>query len=1347
MKFFNLCKPTIVRHLLLLVLNIVSISATAQYAYENTTPKFQQLGLRDGLSNLNITSIVQDDLGNMWFATARGVNRFDGNLFKHYLFSDNDSSQLSIMGPTTHKNDKGQLFFESALGVNIFDTQEDKMYHLESKHGLFYSFVDFDHQTYAVSSRSGISIYRPSQKNFEKLPHIKNDLLLSQLIADSLSGIWGKSLDKTSLSNYNPRTNTFKQFFIPSVDGVFPNGPIVIIDSLLIINGQYSSVFNLRTEKFSPLPDIWSKLQQLGDSELFFAEQINEALYFGTRRRGLFIFDPKNNTLDNLNKSNSAINSNFIRSIYKDRDENIWLGSFDHGINLVSMNLGSVNYDNSLNKLTDNKFVNSITSDALDNYYISTRNYGFFVYNARNKTSQVFNTENSYLSSNYVVTIFIDSKNKLWVSDAKVLHISSLNSRQSKDIILSDLGEGVCHLCEHDSKIIACSDRGLFIFDLEGKLIKQETRLGTNISQVIPLNKEEVIVASYYEGVFIYNLNSGEFRNIYKMSKDNNEIPNQTITIYLEDKYTLWIGNYGTGLHRLDLATKDLSIFTMEDGLPNNDVVGIQEDSLGNLWLSTSYGLSRFDKDKTFVNYYYTEGLNNLQFHAKSAYTDKNGIIYFSGNRGLSYFDPMLLSKSINKKAPRIILETLTIQNELIKPGDESGVLSTVLNSTSELTLKHNQNSITIEYHAFDYLAADAIRYEYMLEGLDEVWVKAGKRNVANFSNLNPGHYSFKVKAKNDKGTWSETLSLDINIKPSPFKTVWAFLIYSSLLIAIIYITFQLRLRAKLYKNELELEHKERTRESEVAQMKMRFFTNISHEIRTPLTLIKGNVDLLSEELAERRVETSSFTGLQYSTNRLLSLVNQLLSVRKLENEALDLRVKKDDIIQLTNKLIQPFVYLATSRKITISVETDIDELTLPIDEDKYEKIMCNLLSNSIKHVDEEGHIKIRIENLEVSEVNRFFEKSSGVASDAFVKISGVDNGVGIPQEEIALIFDRFLQSTTDSKKPDYSGTGIGLDFTKKLVELHHGAMTVSSEKNVETAFSFVLPLDDKTYKEDSWIREDKNLEAELIESPVESESEDRADSEKELVLLVEDDLELNRFIRSSLKKHFRVISAYNGKEGVNMAKDQLPHLIISDIMMPEMDGYGLCKQIRNDELISHIPIVLLTAKTDAESKVRGYEYGADDYVSKPFEQSVLIARINNLIDSRKKLQSSYKQGIVEEHQMEGSNQYELNFVKRIESIVATEYQSPKLNVNFLAEHMNMSRTNFYRKFMSVMDISPKDFITKYRINKSIEMIKNGNDNLGEISYLCGFGSQSNFSAIFKKEKEMTPLQFKKASL
>ncbi len=401
---------------------------------------------------------------------------------------------------------------------------------------------------------------------------------------------------------------------------------------------------------------------------------------------------------------------------------------------------------------------------------------------------------------------------------------------------------------------------------------------------------------------------------------------------------------------------------------------------------------------------------------------------------------------------------------------------------------------------------------------------------------------------------------------------------------------------------------------------------------------------------------------------------------------------------------------------------------------------MNNLLSNSLKFSKKRGFIRVEVKKLPFAEVKKEFDVEKQVES--YLKVSVVDNGKGISSFELPHIFDRYVKSTKHNSKPDYSSSGIGLNFTKRLIELHHGSIIAKSEENIETRFSFVLPADEQTYV----LEKAKKIEYAEVKETVYEEPETIIEGDsKKVILLAEDDIELNKFIRNALSEHYKVITTFNGKEAFKIAKNQLPHIIISDIMMPEMDGISLCKAIRKDELTSHIPIVLLTAKSEAENKILGFKYGADEYVVKPFELSVLKARIQNLIRQRIGLQKYYKKAIPVAYKSENVNQFEINFMKKVDLIVAENYKLPDFNVYHLAQKMNMSRTSFYRKFMSITDSSPKDYITNFRINKAIEFIETGHESFGEISFLCGFSSQSIFSIAFKKVKGMTPLQYKRS--
>ena len=400
--------------------------------------------------------------------------------------------------------------------------------------------------------------------------------------------------------------------------------------------------------------------------------------------------------------------------------------------------------------------------------------------------------------------------------------------------------------------------------------------------------------------------------------------------------------------------------------------------------------------------------------------------------------------------------------------------------------------------------------------------------------------------------------------------------------------------------------------------MKMRFFTNISHEIRTPLTLIKGNVDLLSKSINNKNAGYKAFNGIRFSTERLLALVNQLLSLRKLENDALDLMLSDSDIIKLTHLLIQPYLSIAEDRNISIKVESEFDHLIIPFDEDKYEKIINNLLSNSLKHITKNGEIKIKIDTPDEKELIPYHKELATLTPNDFIKISIIDNGAGISQKDLPSIFNRFNLSESDKRRIDYSGTGIGLHFTKRLVDLHKGLIIAKSIENVETKFSLILSKSSSIYT-DYHIY--KQPASQVNSSTPDDHKNTITTSNKSHILIVEDDTELNQFINSSLQQHFKTSSCFNGKEGIELAKEKLPDVIISDIMMPVMNGYELCKAIREDDLISHIPIILLTAKTDSQTEIIGYNYGIDHYVSKPFALDVLIAKIYNLIENRKQVE------------------------------------------------------------------------------------------------------------------------------
>ena len=1331
-----------------LLFAMLSLASFAQKDINSLPPKFQNLSLHDGLSNLAIHAICQDDLGYIWIGTARGLNRFDGVSFKHYYYNDDNESLYSDYITAIHKAPDGNLFCLTSSGINIFDIEKEKFRQLKSANNGFIAFTNYDSVIYAARRNKGIFWFNKDQIELQQVKNIPPNMDIDYLTSIDGSGIWGKSSNNQFIINYNPKTLNYEKYYLPNADTLTFGGAMSYINNHLIISTNTTiAIFDVQKRRFEKLSENFSALTQIQDKTINFITEIEDSIiWIGTKANGLYVYNVAKQTFTNFVKANdpNALKSDHLTCAFKDFTDNIWVGTFDRGLEVAFNRRKNFNFDLALHDFIKDKFVTTICCGLTETYYIGTRSNGLHIYNSQTKEKRILNQANSFLGNNHIRSLFFSSANDLWVSTEKQLHILNVTTGQNKTIDLPRPNNGIVSFCESNNKIFAGSDKqGLLVFSLEGKLQEIIPDFGSNITQILQQFEGKLLIASHSVGCFEYDIKN---RKIQKIDMSH-LLPaanfSQILNMYIDTKKNLWMGSFKYGLYRLSENRKKIDVFNMKSGLPSNDITGIVEDDFGNIWVSTAYGLSMLDKNDKCTNYSYNEGLENIQFHQKAALKDKQGTLYFGGNFGLTFFNPQFLELD-KTQAPKIVLETLKVMNTVVKPDDGTKILTKNLALTSGIILNHHYPSFSIEFKAFDYIASNGIKYAYMLKGLSNEWNYVENRTYASFQNLSPGEYQFIVKAQNNNGTWSEEPAiLNIKIKPAPWLTFWAFSGYFLMIALLVWGTFRLVLRAKLYKKELEIEHNERLREKEISHMKMRFFTNISHEIRTPVTLIKGNVDYLIAELNSKNIILKSTESLISSTNRLLRLINQLLSFRQLENDALDLTIRHENIIDITNEVAESFRYTANLIDVSIEIQTKENELIVPVDRDKYEKILSNLLSNSLKFSKKGGLIKIVVEQYASTELTNEFKVNPEVKN--YLKIAVIDNGKGISAGNLPHIFDRYVKYANQESKPDYSSSGIGLNFIKRLIELHGGSITVKSEEKVETCFCFILPTDEPFYKlEDTVV----NGETVLIEhnTPIPEQESTENNGTKNVILLAEDDIELNKFIQNALSDTYTVISTYNGREALKIAKNQLPDIIISDIMMPEMDGINLCKSVREDELISHIPIVLLTAKTEVENKILGFKYGADEYITKPFELTMLKARIQNLIKQRDVLKQYYKTAMPVELKGETINQFEINFMKRINKIIEENYGASEFNVYQLADLMHMSRTSFYRKFMSITDISPKDYITNYRVNKAIELIEAGEESFGEISYLCGFSSQSIFSIAFKKVKGVSPLQFKRLS-
>ena len=1323
---------------------------------------FNIIGLEDGLSNLSISSFCEDDLGFIWVGTARGIDRFDGNSFEHFFYSDKDSNSLFNDFITSLVVQDKQLFIGTNSGLNKYDIEKEKMQRVGSEKTSYASLTVLGNVVYGAPVFSGLEYYNHQKNSMIRLEKVPKDILINQLIADKDNGLWCLPANQNYLFLYNPGLNKLTKYELNSEKSKPGSKRLncgkILGNNLWIGSNTGIQIFDIDKRKFLTFGEIPAMLNVLQNIEITNIEINKGIVWIGTKTDGLFIYDIKSGQIQQYNKDNiNNISSSFIRTIFADRNNNVWVGTFDAGIDVSFEQRKNFNFDNVLNKYIDKKFVNCIVSDNSDHLYLGTRNYGLVIYNKKTKKIENLTKQNGSFSCNHVQAMFLDSQNKLWIGTEENLYILNTVSRKinlvhppfsmSNDQSYLQYSVGYNVFCESTDGIILAGtgSNGIVKFDLNGTYLAHSTKMGNNINQIVPIGNSNFIINSYGRGIFEYKSSTDFVISLTDKSKAESNKTSEATTIFKDEAGTVWIGCFKYGLFSYDLRNKTVLNYTVKDGLPSNDVIGITEDRNHRLWLSTSYGLSNFDKKNEFINYYLNEGTGNQQYHQRATFREADGTIYFGGNNGLTYFNPKTLGDE-NKQSPKIVLKSLNISNQKVYPGDETELLETNLAYTHKIRLSHKYPVFSIDFVGFDYIASNKLKYAYMLEGFNDDWVYEQNRTRASFSNLAPGTYTFKVKAQNNNGIWSEKPAvLTIEIIAAPWVTWWAILFYFAAVSAALLFIFRIILRSKLYKKELEIEHNEHSREKEINEMKIKFFTNISHEIRTPLTLIYGIAEKLPTVPLADLKNSPVLSRLKYNTERLLKMVNQLLMFKNLESDTLNLYIEDTDVVSLTRLYVEPFIFLAESKTIGIEFIFLVEDLIIPLDRDKYEKILSNLLGNALKFTNYQGVIKVIVDRKSqdkvINEYSSIKNSLKGKEID-YIEVKVKDNGIGIPEHDLPEIFDRYKRVVGNtSTGPDYSGSGIGLNFTKRLVELHNGAIKAESIEGKGSTFSFVIPISSEIYESKDWIKESGNIES-IVFPEQEYLKEERFVESSVKVMIVEDDTELNSFIRESLGEFYKVICAFNGAEGLALAKSQLPDLIVADITMPLVDGITMCQNVKEDPMLSHIPVILLTAKSDIEDQVSGYKHGADSYVIKPFNLKLLKSQIDGLIKVRRKLQKTFQSGLAPNLQKTNLNQIDINFLQKMEIVIHEKYTHSNFYIEELAQVMNMSRSSFYRKFVSLTKITPNDYLRKYRINKSIDMMNQGVRNLGEISDMCGFSTPGNYSVAFKKEKGISPKQY-----
>ena len=1069
----------------------------------------------------------------------------------------------------------------------------------------------------------------------------------------------------------------------------------------------------------------------------------------------------------NSNPSNRwSLSERYVFDIYKDNHNIFWVGTFSNGINKANLNAKPFEYfyhDPCNPKTIIDNNVRAICEDHQGNLWVGTWDRGItIIEKGKYRHIRFPVTDNSNLTYNQIKTLFCDSRGIVWIgTKAGLVNFDPATNKFryfdqftyigiNKEIIHAAV-YGISEDADHNIWI-GSTYLGVFKYVAsKNELIhyKSENILKADHAKVIIQDKKKQIWIGT-EGAGISILQPiGDSVKLVRFLQSDKSMSSSTISdnrincLYEDRDGVIWIGT-GSGLDRYDSRNNKFIHFSKESALGNVTVAGIIEDENGALWISHKQGVTKINR-KTLAtrNYTVKDGLQGNEFSDgaafKSTFSKK---IYFGGNNGFNAFYPDSIIPE--KTLPATVLTELEIlSHRVIIDKEVNGrvVLSRPLHLTKEITLNYDDKTFALEFAGLHFSNPKANKYAYMLEGFDKEWIYTdASRRIAGYSNLEAGRYTFKVKSSNADGVWNNVpATLDIVIKPPFWETGWAYTFYTIIIILSAYLYHRYSSRLARLKSELAYETLIHEKETELHQNKVQFFTNISHEIKTPLTLILAPLERLMNSFSDNRGVYAQLLTMKLSSDRLLKLVNQLLDFRRLETGNVALNLKKHDIVALLKRILESFRDASAEKNIALKFKYDVDSCSFLYDEDKLEKVLVNLMANALKFTPVEGWIKLK-----------FTFGNNGEQQYAVVEV--INTGQGISEEEKDIIFLPFKQGKSNTS----GGTGLGLAYSRGLVELHGGTLTVESykvkEEVSETCFKVELPLkrDGNQEAEEMEIIEAKEISmidpAPALKSDLLNEPKVVIGDRQAVILVVEDNVELRTYLKTYFENYYKVLDAANGREGLDIAFDVLPDIIISDVMMDEMDGLEFCRIIKTDMRTAHIPVILLTAKTPVEDELEGIETGADDYITKPFNLSVLTAKVKNLVISRNSLKEKYRKEISLQPNDDIPMSGDEKMLKRLLQFIEERLGDSELSVEEICSGVGVSRSQLYKKLRELTGLSLSEVVKEIRLKKAKQLLREDKFTVNEIAYMVGFSDSDYFRKCFKAEFSMTPTEYVKRS-
>lgn len=1346
--------------LIVLILCQPALAQTDQY-------RFGRINVDHGLSHNQIKTIHKDSKGFTWIGTISGLNRYDGYAIKVFRNVPGDSASLiSSDINKVFEGPGGTMWIHTWTGTNVYDPATERfdrnanraLRQLSIPEGQIRDITKdsrgdywFIHESdgvfrYSEKTRSAIRFSNDrldsTSVSTDKVASIAEDqegrvwFLHSNGMFEMVDPLSGSVAYRDRFLARRFRNEILEYHLVADRDGGFW--------CFVANNNSGVFYFDAATRTWSHY-DTKSKPALNSNIVRSLVQDDDGKVWIATDHGGINVLDTRSTSVRyvlNNPEDNKSLSQNSVNVLYKDYDGIIWAGTFKNGVSYYHRNINRFqlmrNHASEPGSLPFND-INVIVEDDKQNLWIGTNGGGLIYYDRKADRYIRYRHDphdRNSLSADVIVSMYFGRDKKLWIGT----YFGGLNCFDGKRFIryqhdpddprsLSD--NNVWEIFE-DSRgniWVGTLAQGLDLFDRERNEFYHFRTGSVNsvhadyITSFEEDRRGDLWIGTGY-GVDVMDRKSGRFTHYVNQPDDPGSLSNNSVLAVFEDsRGFVWIGTHG-GINLFDPRTRKFRVWTEADGLPHNSVLTILEDGDSNLWVSTARGISNLRMNYQagiqdslsidFKNYDESDGLQAVQFNENAACKTSAGELIFAGSNGFNIFKPENIP--VNRKRPAVVLTDFQIFNKSVRAGENVNgkvILPTAIHELDSITLAHSQNVFSIEFASPSQFHPQKTRYQYKLDGFDKEWIStdAGSRRVT-YTNLDPGNYLFKVKAANNDGIWNEQPTvLQVTVLPPFWKTRTAFVIYALVALGILFFARWLVLYNERINFKIEREREAAHRMHELDMIKIKFFTNVSHEFRTPLTLILTPLERLLKTAPEGE-QRNQFRIIQRNARRLLNLVNQLLDFRKIEMDEIRFNPSEGDIIGFVHEVYESFSDLSEKKNIRFTFCSSVDHLETLFDQDKLEKILFNLLSNAFKFTPESGVVSLSVDVV-----------------DSELRISVEDTGIGIPADKQQRVFERFFQHDVPKSMVN-QGSGIGLSIASEFAKIHGGTITVESEPGKGSRFTVVLPVVPLSTSVP---------EPALAVLPGITEDQQVNISKKPVLLLVDDNEDFRFYLKDNLKLHYAIAEARNGRQGLEKAFDTIPDLVVSDVMMPEMDGIELCKKLRADPRTSHIPIILLTARSADEQKIAGYESGANDYVTKPFSFEILQSRIQNLIAQREAFQKTFRQRIAVKSADVPVTSMDEKLIQKAISIVEANLADPQFSVERFSREVGMSRVHLYKKLLSLTGKTPIEFIREIRLQRAAQLLEKSQLTVSEIAYQVGFNNPKYFSKYFKDQFHTLP--------